>query len=224
MNTPIVHNNCPVSLLGGGACQKEALELALKHAPILVAADGAAAVALKYARVPDFVIGDFDSLDEGTIAQIPPERMFRISEQDNTDFHKCLSRIKASLVLAVGFTGGRIDHELAVYHGLVMNAHQVCIVIGAVDICFVVPDGFTIDLPQGTRVSLFPMGATKASVTGLKWSFEDMALAPDQKIGTSNMAVGGGVRIETSKSNLLCILPVECLDHAMSALKSFVRA
>ena len=211
-------------MLGGGACQKEALDLALKHAPILVAADGAAAVALKYARGPDFVIGDFDSLDRDTIAQIPSERMFRIAEQDHTDFHKCLSRIKAPLVLAVGFTGGRIDHELAVYHGLVMNAHQPCIVIGDVDICFVLRGEFAIDLPKGARFSLFPMGVSNVSASGLEWSFENLVMAPDQKIGTSNVARGGAVRVETSQSNLLCILPLKYLDQAMSALISSARA
>ncbi len=224
MNPFIVHEKHPVLLIGGAGCTKKVFDQTLISAPILVAADGAAAIALNYGRVPDFVIGDFDSLDPVTIAQIPPERMFPIPEQDHTDFHKCLSRINSPLVLAVGFTGGRIDHELAVYHGLVMNAHQPCIVIGETDICFAVRGGITMDLPKGTRVSLFPMGNCTVSATGLKWSFENLHMAPDHKIGTSNQAIGGGITVTASHSNLLCILPKAHLDQAMSALQSIVRA
>jgi thiamine pyrophosphokinase len=220
----IVHDIRPVTLVGGGQVNPEALNTALRLAPILVAADGGAGRALGVGRVPDFVIGDLDSLDPSSIAQIPQKSLHRICEQDSTDFDKCLRSIDAPLVLATGFTGGRLDHELAVYNALVRHHARRCIVTGETDLCFVVPQtGFAIGLPEGARVSLFPMGPVRVSASGLRWNFRGLEMAPDGAVGTSNAATGGMVRIGASVPKLLMILPVGYLEPVMKALTGGVH-
>ncbi|UYV37753.1 hypothetical protein N4R57_01135 [Rhodobacteraceae bacterium D3-12] len=86
--------------------RKSLLCAAIDHAPRIVAADGAAQEVLRHGFMPEAVIGDFDSLSEASKRRISQDRLHEISEQDSTDFEKCLSRIEAPLVLGVGFEGG----------------------------------------------------------------------------------------------------------------------
>jgi thiamine pyrophosphokinase len=107
-----------VTLIGGGAVDSAQLARALDLAPVLVAADGGADSALAAGHVPRAVIGDMDSLSAAARDTIPAARIHPVPEQDSTDFEKALSRIRAPLVLGLGFMGPRLDHMLAVYHGL----------------------------------------------------------------------------------------------------------
>ncbi len=218
MNPPIVDTKHPVTLLGGGKVNPDMVNLALRFAPNLVAADGGARVALALGHIPKAVIGDFDSIDTDTIAQIPHQRLHRVDEQDSTDFDKCLRSIAAPLILGVGFAGGRLDHELAAYNALVRYQDKRCILLGEVDLCFLVPDKVRLELPIGTRVSLFPLAACRVDATGLRWSFQGLEMAPDGKIGTSNEASAEVVQVQTSAPKLLMILPLAHLGAVIAAL------
>lgn len=218
MKAPIVDTNDPITLLGGSQAKTDAVDLALDFAPNLVAADGGARAALRLGLIPKAVIGDFDSVDADTIAQIPSERLHRITEQDSTDFDKCLRNINAPYILAVGFSGGRLDHELAVYNALTRHPDKCCIVLGEVDLCFLLPQDIQLTLPIGTRVSLFPLAPCCAKLTGLRWSFEALEMAPDGKIGTSNESAEDVVRVQVNNQKLLMILPLAHLGAAITAL------
>jgi thiamine pyrophosphokinase len=218
MKPPYVDTKHPVTLFGGSKVNLEVVNQALHLAPILIAADGGARVALGLGHIPRAVIGDFDSIDADTIAQIPSGRLHQLKEQDSTDFDKCLRNIKAPLILGVGFTGGRLDHELAAYNALVRHPDKRCVLLGEVDLCFVVPDKVRLELPVGTRVSLFPLTRCHVTTTGLRWSFTDMEMAPDGKIGTSNEASADVVEVQVSQPKLLMILPLAHLDAVIAAL------
>ena len=218
MKSPIVDTNGPITLLGGSKVETGVLDLALGYAPNLVAADGGARAALGLGLIPQAVIGDFDSVDAATIAQIPKTRLHRISEQNSTDFEKCLRQISAAYILAVGFTGRRLDHELAVYNALTRHLDQPCIVLGEVDLCFLVTEEVRLELPVGARVSLFAMAPCRVTATGLRWPVEGKLMAPDGQIGTSNVASGGEVTVQVSAPKLLMILPLEFLGEVVSAL------
>lgn len=230
MKKEIVHEKCPIALLGGGKVKKTLLKKVLEVAPIVVAADGGAAHAIAHGVIPNAVIGDFDSIDQDIVARIPKDRLFPIKEQDSTDFEKCLRNISAPLVIGVGFTAGRQDHYLAALHGLVRYGARPCILLGAKDLVFVAPAEFEITLPVGCRFSLFPMGPVRAVSRGLRWPIDGIAFAPETKIGTSNEVVapnegatggpmGGDVRvyIKVDAPNMLVILPTRHLKAAMAA-------
>lgn len=217
-NAAIVRHPVGVTVLGGGRLAEGALERALARAPALVAADGAAAAALAAGYRPEAVIGDFDSLSPGVRAALPPGRLHHVAEQDSTDFEKCLARVAAPLVLAVGVTGARTDHELAVFNALVRSPHA-CLVLGERDLVAALPPGreIALDVPAGTRVSLFPMGAVSGRSEGLAWPIGGIGFAPDGRVGTSNRATGP-VRLEMDAAGMLLILPLAQLDAAIRAL------
>lgn len=218
MIAPVVESDARVTLLGGAGFDPAVLRACLSLAPGLVAADGAARDALAAGFVPDAVIGDFDSLDPDTRARLPADRLHHVPEQDTTDFEKALSRIRAPLVLAVGFTGRRLDHELAVYNTLVRLGGPRCIVVGAEDICFPAPPELALDVAEGTRVSLFPLARVTGRDSGLRWPIQGLVFAPDGRVGTSNMATGP-VRLAFEAPGMLVILPRSELAAAIAGLE-----
>lgn len=220
MHEMIVQSPTFLTLLGGGSATSEELALAQARASILVAADGGARTALAHGLTPAAVIGDFDSLDAGTRAALDPGSLHEITEQDSTDFEKALARVRTPLALGVGFTGLRRDHELAAYHALLRFAHQRCILLAASDVITLCPPRLTLDLDEGTRVSLFPLVPVVADGAGLRWPLSGLPLAPGARIGTSNAATGGAVRLGVDAPGLLVILPVDALDALIAGLNA----
>ncbi len=217
MNAAIVDESGPVTLIGCGSVKGSVLRRAIVQAPVVVAADGAAQVALDHGIMPDAVIGDFDSIPEAAQDSIPQARLYRIAEQDSTDFEKCLRNIRAPLVIGVGFGGGRVDHQLAAFHGLMRHADRPCLLLGKRDLVFIVPPAFHLSLPQGSRFSLFPLGEVRARSRGLRWPLDGIAFAPGSRIGTSN-AVSGPVKIEVNAPAMLAILPARTLEAVIAGL------
>ncbi len=215
--TAIVHSLEPITLVGAGSLSDSDIEDSLALAPTLVAADGGAAHCLAAEHMPEAVIGDMDSLDMVQAAGIPWERLHEITEQDSTDFDKALRHIETPLVVAVGFTGARMDHELAAYNVLVRRADRRCVLVGETDVLCVAPPKLTLDVPVGTRVSLFPMRAVTGRSEGLKWPIDDIAFAPDGLIGTSNAATGP-VTLEMDGAGMLLILPKTFLPLLVKTL------
>nr|WP_216670985.1 thiamine diphosphokinase [Mangrovicoccus sp. HB161399] len=214
----MIRTQSAVTLVGGGPVAPEEIAAALSHAPVLVAADGGAGAALEAGHMPLAVIGDFDSLDAGVHAAIPADRLHHVAEQDSTDFHKCLARIEAPLVLAVGFAAGRMDHLLAVFNVMARLPKRRALVIGPEDVCLLAPPRLALDLDPGTPVSLFPMGRVTAESRGLHWPLDGLAFAPDGQSATSNRALGH-VMIAPHAPKLLLMLPLTALPPLLDALE-----
>ncbi len=217
MRTPIVHEIDPITLVGGGELGPDDLKLALSRAPVLVAADGGAGAALRAGHMPVAVIGDFDSLSPEMRAGIAKDRLFPIEEQTSTDFDKALRNIAAPVVLAVGFLGGRVDHQLGALNTLVRHADRPCILIGAQEVIFHVPPRLTVSLVPGDIVSLFPMARVCGRSVGLEWPIDGLVLEPGGRIGTSNRALGD-VELKMGGTGLLMIAPRRALDAVMRAI------
>lgn len=217
--TTVVHSQHLVTILGSGHVIAEDIDEILTIAPILVAADGGADAALAAGHVPDAVIGDFDSVSPNALAQVPKASQFRIAEQNSTDFEKCLSRIEAPLVLALGVTGRRIDHTLAVFSVLMRVPSPRCIVVGEDDIVFAAPERMSMNLPLGSRFSLFPMASVRGKSNGLRWPIAGINFMPTGRIGTSN-EVSGPVELTFDGPGMLVILPRDALEEAIGVLQA----
>ncbi|WP_058240313.1 thiamine diphosphokinase [Shimia marina] len=204
--TAIVHCLEPITVVGAGPLNREAFDMATALAPRIVAADGGAQHCLDMGHAPERVIGDMDSLPVSLRAQLTPDQLCPVAEQETTDFDKVLRYVQAPLVLGVGFSGGRLDHELACFSTLLRHPGQRVILIGAEDIVCLAPPRLQLDLTKGTRVSLFPMVPVVGQSSGLQWPIDDIAFAPDGMIGTSNAALGP-VTLRFEAPGMLLILP-----------------
>lgn len=213
----IVETTHGITLLGAGLTPPGALEAALAKAPVLVAADGGAGVALDHGKTPQAVIGDFDSLDADTRAALPAASLHHIAEQNSTDFEKALCRVAAPFVLGLGFLGERVDHELAAFHVLAKYAHRRVLLIGARDVICHCPPWIDLTLPVDTRLSLYPMGRVTGRSRGLVWPIDGLAFSPLTRIGTSNRASAGQQRLDMDAPGMLLILPARHWPDLLTA-------
>lgn len=213
----IVHDLEPITLVGGGITHKADFEDCLAFSSCVVAADGGAGACLDYGITPVAVIGDMDSVCGDVLRRLAPETIHRIDEQNSTDFDKALRSVKTPLVLGIGFTGARVDHELACYNALLRHADRRCVLLGESDIIFLAPPSLTLRLAPETRVSLFPLTKISGHSDGLLWPISGVEFGPDGQIGTSNMATGD-VTLRMDRAGMLVILPRACLEIAVRAL------
>lgn len=214
--TPILTSATGVTLIGGGDADAGIAAQAVALAPTVVAADGGADRARAFGLDPVAVIGDFDSISDQTRAAIAPERLYHVAEQDSTDFEKCLSRIAAPFVIAVGFAGDRLDHTLAALTTMARLRAPPCLMLTPADVAFIAPPSLALPVAAGTRVSLFPMGAVTGTSTGLRWPIDGLGLTPWARVGTSNLATGP-VTLRLSGPCLI-LLPRDELPRALAAL------
>ena len=219
MTGAVVQSDEGVTLVGAGELPPELLALALTRAPRLVAADGGADRALAAGHLPERAIGDFDSLSDAGRAALGAARLHHIAEQETTDFDKALRSVAAPFVLAVGFTGGRLDHTLGVFNTLACHPQRRCLVIGPKDVCFLAPPELSLRLAPGTRLSLFPLGSVTGQSRGLHWPIDGLAFGPDSRTGLSNRVSAPEVRLSFSAPRMLVILPVATLDPALQAIR-----
>ena len=212
----IVHSARPVTLVGGAHVRPADLDEALSRAPVLVAADGGAGMLWQAGLRPVAVIGDMDSIPPGARAAFG-DVLHEVAEQETTDFDKALREIDAPLILALGFTGGRLDHELAALHSLALRPAARCIIVGSETLVFLCPPRITLALDPGMIVSLFPLAEVRVTSTGLLWPTDQLTFSALTRIGTSNSATGP-VSLAPDAPRLLVILPRAALAAAAAAL------
>lgn len=215
--TPLLSSAQGVTLIGGGAVSDADLAQATALAPAIMAADSGSERALAAGLMPLAVAGDFDSLSPQLRARVPADRLHHIAEQETTDFEKCLSRIAAPFVVAVGFAGPRHDHLLANLTTLARLRRPPCLLLAGTDVMFAAPPRLALDLPADTRISLYPLGRVSGESHGLRWPLDGLVLEPSGRVGTSNAALGGAVSLVLDGPCIL-ILPRRHLAQAVAAL------
>lgn len=214
----IVHSHDPITLLGGSTLDRSDLNKSLTIAPIVVAADGGVRHLLPSDPDPTAIIGDFDSLPND-IRNKFPTKLHEVSEQDTTDFEKVLQRVDASLFLALGFLGGRLDHSFSALNVIARYQNKRVVLFGGEDIVVRVPGEIKLTLPVGTRLALLPMGEARAWTTGLRWDMDGARLAPDGMVSSSNEVAQSKVEIRVEGPVLLSA-PKSLLDGMISAVLS----
>lgn len=221
---PCVVADRGVTLVGAAPARLEHIRMCARLAPTVVAADGGVHQAKRAKCNVQTVIGDMDSIGTPLDKDSGIQYHF-VAEQNSTDFSKCLRCIQAQFVLCVGFDGGRIDHTLAVYNGILQCVHMPVLVLGqSRDVLCVCPPCVHVhSIPIGTRVSLFPMARVHAEAEGLKWPLGQAAFAPNQRIGVSNESVASTVVVRVDAPHMLLIMPQNALLPLLNAVVAAPR-
>ena len=207
----------PLLLIGGGSFKERTLKKSLKFSKFIVAVDGGANHLKNI--VPEYIIGDLDSLKNKNFWYQKDAKIIKIKEQNTTDFEKSLYTFDSSLYLCIGFTGGRIDHFFSVCSSLIKNSEKKIILIGKRDLIFHLPKRFKINLPIGSRFSLIPFEKdAKLSSNGLKWRLESLKLNFSQKISISNQTDNDQVIIKNSKKGILGIIEKKFLKNLIESM------
>ena len=160
-----------VVLCDGPPPDPELLAYWLTGADVFVCADAAGHPYDQLPRVPDLVIGDFDSLAGRIIDGRDGPRYLQIADQHTTDSEKALLYLSERGIeeaVLMGATGWRLDHTLYNCHLLERFADQMrlCIVDPYADIIRLGPgSSVSWPLPDGTRFSLLPLNGRVSGVT-----------------------------------------------------------
>lgn len=208
-----------VTLIGGGPTSKSMIAEAMVLAPALVAADGGANHLAGTDLIPSAIIGDLDSLEgaEDWRARLG-DQLVHVSEQDSTDFEKCLASIDAPFFVCVGFLGGRQDHGLAALHTLIRDPRPV-VLLGTDDVAFAPQSEVRLALPVGERVSIFPLRRVQASGgAGLAYPVDGLLMEAGAQIGTSNQTAGPAQSFAFDRPGAIVFLGLDRARDALQAL------
>ncbi|MDG1745122.1 MAG: thiamine diphosphokinase, partial [Planktomarina sp.] len=200
-------------LIGAGPSTSELIREISTYSDAIVAADGGFWAAEQAGAQVALVVGDMDSQQDLPAGQA----VAHITDQETTDFQKCLALCDADVFLGVGFLGGRLDHQLAAFSAL-LNEPRPVVLIDEAQLVFVVPQKFSVDLEPETPVGFYPMVAVEASLRGVRWPLSNAAMSPVGQIATSNVALGGALDITVDGPGLLAILPRCYLETVLEAL------
>jgi thiamine pyrophosphokinase len=192
---PLVFDG-PLAIVGGGDVDPELLRELAERGVALVGADGGGDTIAAAGLVPAAIVGDLDSLSNregwGERTQV-----IHIAEQLTTDFQKALYSTSAPVTVAVGMTGGRLDHTLAALSALLEYAPQRrLLLVDATDVALAVTGPVAFTAAAGERVSIYPLlPVVFERSSGLEYPLDGLHLEPGGRLGTSNAAVGGAVDI-----------------------------
>jgi thiamine pyrophosphokinase len=179
-------------IVGGGTVDHDLLAELYTSGGHLVAADGGADEIVAAGLRPELIVGDFDSIRD-PFGWYGKTRLMQIAEQETTDFEKALYSTRAPLTVALGMTGGRLDHTLAALDAVTRYAERRRIVlVDEEDIAIVLTAKFSFTVGRGERVSVHPLApVTFWRSEGLEYPLDMVKLAPGVRTGTSNKAIEG---------------------------------
>lgn len=139
----------------------------------IIATDGAADTLLNAGIVPDFVVGDMDSISESSLKKC---NIIRVEDQDTTDFYKAISFAKSkNLMPAIitGLDGGVLDHSLDNFSTFVSFSSENMLYLSDKNIGFCITDSHRLlKLPINTKISIFGAPYAEVSTKGLKWDLQ----------------------------------------------------
>lgn len=217
---PIVSSSNLICLVGGASLGRNTISSVFHLVDAFVGVDGGANHLLQAGVTPAAVIGDLDSLSPAARATFA-DVLHHIPEQATTDFEKALTRVAAPAILALAFTGGRMDHGLSVLNVMARYPARAVILVDDDEVCFMAQTGRTrMELAADTPLSIMPVAPVRVTVGGVVWSFDNQMMSPDGFTSPSNAASGGPVTLDTD-GPVLVTLPRAQLQIA---LKAAVRA
>ena len=197
-------------VVGNRPLSSKVIELAKNS--LVVAADAGADRLLKFNIVPDWIIGDLDSISEKAITKLED---WTITNKDiqKTDLEKAVDYAfekGVKEIVIVGWEGGRIDHTLAAL-GMALDPR-----IKLIDDKFTVycVDGEKrIKGKENTLFSLIAMSEARVSVNGARWNLQHEKLRIGGRGIHNEIGPSGEVTIECHSGNLLLIEGDFVLPH-----------
>lgn len=207
-----------------GAGNMELEQLRVEKNDLLIAADGGYLALYEKGIVPDYLIGDMDSLANEALLQQAQYDDIRIKKlpvmKDDTDM---LAAIKYGLELGYkrfslfGALGGRLDHTIANLQCLkyLLEHDAQGTIYENHTRTFLVQNG-KVDFPADLSgiISVFALEACACEVTetGLKYEIEQVTLSNSFPVGISNEFTGKKSAIEVKNGILLIHI---ILDHIL---------
>ncbi len=189
-----------VLIITGGRTEKALLTKLMKEEgyTMIIAADHGLQAIDELGIVPDYIVGDFDSVPEELLAKyrdaaIPIDTFPR--EKDKTDTQIAIELAlhnNATSITLIGATGSRLDHTLANVHLLLLPLQSGidAWMIDSNNKLYLKQNNFQIDRRKqyGDYVSLLPFSGQVSDLTlkGFKYPLDGILLKAGSSLGISN--------------------------------------
>ena len=170
-------------ILNGEPPSKDLLSERWGKHKLKICADGAAEFLYKENFIPDYVIGDLDSISSKLKKEISGKNLIYLSDQNTTDGEKIINFCvdhKIDTIEILGALGKRFDHSL--YN---IELLKFCLekkikakFLSDLDEIFLINSSISIDGKVGERISFFSVfGETKCVQTqGLKYQVSNQTM------------------------------------------------
>ena len=205
-----------ILIITGGNISKTFLQNLLKKNEYnqIIAADRGLEILNKINIKPDYIIGDFDSVNKEILEQYKNVPITYLKpEKDFTDTHMALKLAMehgAKEITIVGAIGTRFDHSIANIH-ILKEALENNIEAEIIDehnrIKLINKDTEIKKDDKYKYISLIPLTTTVNGVTleGFKYSLEDATLKIGESIGVSNEQIETKATIKIKEGILISI-------------------
>ena len=177
----------------------------------IICADGGANSAKKLGIIPDYIIGDLDSIDKSVLKFFHNKsRIIQIKRQNDTDVEKCLKfaiKNKFSEVILLGVTGDRLDHTICNLGIRVKFFNKIKMLLVAEN-SFLIPinSETTIKSKIGETISLYAFNAlTRITSSGLKYKLIETQLPFGVRESTSHVSTSSQVKLKVKNGIVFVI-------------------
>lgn len=193
-----------------GEINSALLKKQIKIHSLVISADGASDKLYRLKIIPDYIIGDLDSITPKALAHFEKNNVHikKIAEQEHNDFEKCLQFAlskKIKSIIVIGYGGKRADHMLNNFS--VMKKYYKKCSIKLVDNDFEIffaGKSAEFSCKKGDTVSVLAMPKAEGITTrGLQYRLKNETLEFGIREGALNKAVSSKVKIEVMKGDLL---------------------
>lgn len=175
-----------------------------KNIPI-ICADGAGNRIIDKGIIPDFIVGDLDTLD---FDSLPNEvKLIERPDQDSNDFEKSLNfaiENEFKTLLILGLHGGVLEHTLNNWSILIKYMKSISLwIYDKGRIGMPTDRSISIDCVQGEIISLIPQPEVTLTTKNLQWELNKETLRLGQREGARNVALSSNVQFILHKGSVL---------------------
>lgn len=191
-----------------------------KDYDIIIAIDGGLKAAENLDIIPDIVVGDFDTIDSGTLnkyAGMKEVEVIRLNpEKDLTDTQSAIERalsLGADYIEIIGGTGTRLDHTIANIHTLQMMIGRCsgAVITNENNRIRIIEDKYVIKRQEqyGKYVSFLPLTEKVQGITleGFKYPLKDYEfnIKTTLSLGVSNEIIEDEATVSLKSGRLIMI-------------------
>ncbi|MDC7126152.1 MAG: thiamine diphosphokinase [Spirochaetales bacterium] len=199
-----------VIFTGGLGPEFNQVEEVIKNADMFVAADSGWDLAKRMGIVPDYFIGDMDSIsNKDDLNELDKSKILAYpSDKDYTDTELAVKFLKDKEyedIILVGGGEGRLDHLLAIVLLFSSNLRP-SEWYTAVEHIILCSDTFYMECEKNQNISVFPCLGKNAEVSsnGLKWELKNFKLN-HEKYSISNRTIKDELEIKVHSGDILII-------------------
>lgn len=212
------HKNGRVIIVSGGTLNLEVVKREIQQGTYIIGVDRGAEFLDRHGIMPDYVVGDFDSISPEVIqkykqeTQIPVRAYNPVKDASDTEIALQLAMETGyKEILILGATGSRVDHMLANLQilSLPFGAGIQAWIMDEYNKISIIPKTFVLEEKNayGKYFSLFSLGGVVEGLTlsGAKYNLSNHTLIPNNSLSVSNQFIESQIKIQYESGTLLFI-------------------